>query len=95
MIKLYNEFKNEGFVVLGINAREGKKRVKEYIDKYKLTFPVPLDINGTVTKKYGVRAHPEHFLVSRRGELIGKTLGPRNWTDTKNRNLIRFLLDQD
>jgi peroxiredoxin len=95
LIKLYNEFKNEGFVVIGINAREGKKLVKKYVDKYKLTFPVPLDIHGTVTKNYGVRAHPEHFLVGRRGELIGKTLGPRNWTDTKNRNLIRFLLDQD
>ena len=95
MIKLYNDFKNEGFVVIGINDREGKEVVKKYIDKYKLTFPVSLDIHGIVTKKYGVRAHPMHFLVNKQGDLIGKSLGPRNWMDAKNRDLIRFLLDQD
>lgn len=95
MIKSYNEFRNEGFVVIGINDREGKEIVKKYIDMHKLTFPVPLDIHGKVVKNYGVRAHPEHFFVNRRGELIGKTLGPRNWNNTENRNLIRFLLGQD
>jgi peroxiredoxin len=94
LIELYNQFKNEGFVVLGINSLEGKGAVKKYIDKYKLTFPVPLDTQGEVKKEYGVRAHPEHFLVNKRGELIGKTLGPRNWMETKSRDLIRFLLDQ-
>jgi peroxiredoxin len=94
-MKLYNEFKNEGFVVIGIDVKERKRIVKKYIDKYKLTFLVLLDIHGKVEKKYGVRAHPEHFLINRRGELIGKTLGPRNWTSTKNRDLIRFFLDQD
>jgi len=94
-MKLYNEFKNEGFVVIGIDVQERKRIVKKYVDKYKLTFLVLLDIHGKVEKKYGVRAHPEHFLINRRGELIGKTLGPRNWTSTKNRDLIRFFLDQD
>lgn len=95
MIKLYNEFKNEGFVIIGIDVREGKEIVKKYVDTYKLTFPVLLDIQGNVEKKYGVRGHPGHFLINKRGELIGKTLGPKNWTKPKNRDLIRFLLDQD
>jgi peroxiredoxin len=95
LIKLYNEFNNKGFVVVGINDKEEKKIVKKYIDKYKLTFPVPLDIHGKVVKEYGVRAHPDHFLINKRGELIGKSLGPRNWMDAKNRDLIRFLLDQN
>lgn len=95
LIKLYDEFKNEGFVVIGIDVQEGKEIVKKYVDKYKLTFPVLLDIQGKVEKKYGVRGHPDHFLINRRGELIGKTLGPRNWAKPNNRDLIRFFLDQD
>ena len=74
--------------------REGKKIVKKYVDKYRLTFPILLDIHGEVEKTYGVRAHPEHFLINRRGELIGKALGPRNWMKRKNLDLIRFLLHQ-
>jgi len=95
LIKLYDEFKSEGFVVIGIDAREDKEIVKKYVDKHKLTFPVVLDINGKVEKKYGVRVHPEHYLINRRGELIGKALGPRNWMKRQNIDLIRFFLDQD
>jgi peroxiredoxin len=95
LIKLYNEFKEEGFVVIGIAVREGKEIVKKYIKKQKMTFPVLLDVHGDVEKKYGVRAHPQHFLLNKDGVLMGKTLGPRNWASTKNRNLIRVLLDQN
>ena len=73
LIKLYDEFKSEGFVVIGIDAREDKE----------------------IVKKYGVRVHPEHYLINRRGELIGKALGPRNWMKRQNIDLIRFFLDQD
>ena len=95
MIKLYNEFKNEGFVVIGINVREGNEIVKKYVDQHKLTFPVLLDIQGEVEKKYAVRGHPDHFLINKRGKLIGKTLGPRNWEKPNHFELIRFFLDQD
>ena len=93
MIKLYNEFKGEGFVVIGVGVWEGKDVIKKYIERKKMVFPVLLDIRGEVEKEYGVRAHPEHFLINRDGMLLGKTLGPRNWASTKNRNLIRTLLD--
>jgi peroxiredoxin len=95
LIKLYDEFNNKGFVVIGINDQESKETVKKYIDRYKLTFPVTLDLQGAAINNYGVRAHPAHFLINKRGELIGKSLGPRNWMDAKNRDLIRFLLNQD
>ena len=82
-------------MVIGIDVREESGIVKKYGDKYKLNFPILLDTHGIVEKKYGVRSHPEHFLINRRGELIGKTLGPRNWMKRKNLDLIRFLLHQD
>ena len=95
MIKLYGEFSGQGFVVIGIAVRERKEIVKKYVKKHKMTFPVLLDVSGDVEKKYGVRAHPEHFLLNRDGVLMGKTLGPRNWASSKNRNLIRILLNQN
>jgi len=95
LIKLYNEFKDEGFVVIGIAVREGKEIVKKYMKNKNMTFPVLLDVHGDVEKKYGVRAHPEHFLLNRDGTLMGKTLGPRNWASAKNRHLIRTLLEQN
>ena len=80
---------------IGIAVREGKEIVEKYIKKQKMPFPVLLDVHGDIEKKYGVRAHPEHFLINRHVGLIGKTLGPRNWASAKNRNLIRVLLEQN
>lgn len=94
LVKLYDEFKHNGFVVLAIDMGERKKIVKRYTKKENLSFPVLLDTNGRVSQLYGVRAQPDHFFINRQGEVIGRTLGGRDWTNKEMRNLIRFLVEQ-
>jgi hypothetical protein len=48
---------------------------------------------GKVSFDYGIRAHPDHFLIDRHGELKGSALGARESTSVESRNLIRFLVD--
>ena len=95
LVKLYDEFKNSGFVVLPIDRREKKETVKKYVEKNKLPFPVLLDTDGKVGVHYGVIAHPDHFLINGQGELIGRAVGARDWACVESRNLIRFLLEQN
>lgn len=95
LVKLYDEFKNNGFVVLAIDMGERKKIVKDYVKKEKLPFPVLLDTDGRVARLYGVRAQPDHYLIDGKGELIGRALGARNWASKESRNLIRFLVEQN
>ena len=94
MAKLYNEFRNKGFVVLAIDIQEKRKTVKAYMKNEKLPFPVLLDTDGQVARSYGVRAHPAHFLIDREGNLIGTAPGARNWTSEESRNLIRLLVEE-
>jgi peroxiredoxin len=94
-VKLYEEFKNTGFVVLAIDIGEQRETVKNYVEKAKLTFPVLLDTSGKVARDYGVRAHPVHYLIDGQGELIGMVRGARDWASEDNRNLVRFLVDQN
>jgi peroxiredoxin len=94
LAKLYNEFKEDGFVVLAIDIREKKEVVRNYIKKAKLPFPVLLDTDGRVAARYGIRAHPAHFLIDGQGKLVATALGARNWSSDESRNLIRFLIDQ-
>jgi peroxiredoxin len=95
LVKLYNEFKNSGFVVLAIDRREKKKIVQKYLEKKKLPFPVLLDTDGKVGNHYKVLALPDHFIIDRQGELIGRALGGRDWASVETRNLIRFLVEQN
>ena len=95
MVKLYEEFKDSGFVVLAIDVREKKETVREFVKKDKLPFPVLLDKEGEVSNKYGVRAFPDHFIIDGQGILIGRSLGGRDWASIEVRNLIRFLVEKN
>lgn len=75
--------------------KENRQIVKKYIIKKKMTFPILLDFDGKVEKQYGVRAHPTHFFINRQGEMIASALGGKNWMNSRNRNVIEFLLNQD
>ena len=95
LAKLYDEFEQNGFVVLAIDMGESKKKVKGYAKEEHLPFPVLLDTNGRVSRIYGVRAQPDHLLINGQGEVIGRTLGGRDWTSKEIRNLIRSLVEQN
>lgn len=94
MAKLYEEFKNNDLVVLGVDVEEKKKIVKRYVKKEKLPFPILLDTDGSVARNYGIRSHPIHFLIDRQGKIIGKVMGARNWASIESLDLIRFLVTQ-
>jgi len=94
-VKLYDEFKERGFVVLLVDVGETRKTVQEFFKKTKVPFPVLLDEDAKISKKYRIRAFPAHFFIDRQGILIGETLGGRDWTTDKVRELIRFLVKKD
>ena len=95
LAKLYNEFKERGFVILAVDIAEDKEVVRTYVSKAKLPFPVLLDRDGKVAARYGINAHPAHFLLDGDGKLIAAARGARNWTSNETRNLIRILIDQN
>ncbi len=95
LAKLYNEFQAKKFVILAIDIQEKREIVKQYVEQAKLPFPVLMDFLGQVAFEYGVRAHPAHYLINGKGELVASILGARDWASNESRNLIRFLLDQD
>jgi peroxiredoxin len=95
LAKLYNEFQEKNFVILAIDIQEKREIVKKYVKQEKLPFPILMDFTGQVASKYGVRAHPAHFLINGKGELVASILGARDWASSETRNLIRSVLDQD
>ena len=92
--KLYSEFKEQGFGVLLISFREDPELVKRTVDERGYVAPVLLDRNGEVTGKgYGVWGTPTAYFVDRRGQLIGRMVGRRDWGSPAARDFVRGLLD--
>lgn len=95
LAKLYNEFKDSGFVILAVDIAEKKEVVRNYLSKAKLPFPILLDKDGKVAARYGIRAHPAHFLLDGEGKIVGAAMGARNWASDETRNLIRIMVEQN
>ncbi|MFQ6066974.1 MAG: TlpA disulfide reductase family protein [bacterium] len=92
MEKLWQKFKEEGFVILAVDLREGKEKVSSFMKENGYTFPALLDPRGKVASTYGIRAIPTTFLLDPEGKIVGKALGARNWASQDAFKLIEHLL---
>ncbi|MES1147145.1 MAG: TlpA disulfide reductase family protein, partial [bacterium] len=61
MQSLYDQFKDQGFVILSISD-ETEDKVKPFIEKAKYNFPILLDPDGAVHKSYFIQGIPKSFI---------------------------------
>ena len=90
--KLFHEFKEKGLAALAISFKEPEGLVKDFQKEFKLSFPVLFDTEGKVSENYEFRGHPATFLIDRKGFLVGKVIGERNWSSPEARALVADLL---
>jgi hypothetical protein len=56
--------------------------------------PVLLDESGDVTGRgYGVWGPPTVYFIDRQGRLVGRAVGPRDWSTPAAHQFLRALLD--
>ena len=92
---LHREFKGQGLEVLLIDFRESPEHVRKVVKDRGYVAPVLLDESGDVTGRvYGVWGPPTIYLVDRSGRLVGRGVGPRNWTTPAAKTFVRELLAQ-
>ncbi|MFP4345038.1 MAG: TlpA family protein disulfide reductase [Anaerolineales bacterium] len=71
MQRYYEAYRDEGFVILGINAGEEQGTVENFVADYDITFPVAIDSTQQVMGEYGVTGLPSSFFVDREGRILG------------------------
>lgn len=63
----YEEHKDEGFLLIGIEAGEPADEVAQFIDEYKLTFPIWLDPNNQALSAFQNDNLPSSYVIDREG----------------------------
>ena len=94
MEKLWQRFKEEAFVILAVDFREGKEEVSSFMKDYGLTFPVLLDSGGEAANNYRIRGFPTTYLVDSEEMIVGGALGAREWASEDAFDLIEHLLSE-
>jgi peroxiredoxin len=77
MQQVYDDLKDEGFVVLAVNTtyNDSVSKAMAFLDEYDLTFTTLMDISGEVSQLYQLRATPTSFFVDPDGVIQEVVLG--------------------
>ena len=66
--------------IIAVNMTTEEKRgiegVEEFIEGYGLTFPIPLDSDGTVTDAYKIAIIPTTYIIGTDGKINQRVVGP-------------------
>jgi peroxiredoxin len=75
--KVYNEYKDEGFVVLAINMthQDDPFNIAPFVAEHGLTFPILLDETGATARAYQLRSLPSSFFIGRDGIINEVVIG--------------------
>jgi len=77
LIKIYNEFKDRGFEILGVGAEKSMDAWVKAITADKLPWTNVSDLKGdrnTAALIYGVSYYPTNFLIDRTGTIIARDI---------------------
>lgn len=65
----YEQFKDEGFMVLAVNFDEPEQDVRDFQEELGLTFPLLLDPRAEVQRLYQIRGYPSSVFINRVGKI--------------------------
>ncbi|RTR31041.1 redoxin domain-containing protein [Robertmurraya yapensis] len=78
MQKLYEEYKDEDVVVVGVNVTSTEKNredVEKFVKEYQLTFPILMDEIGEVTHQFEILSFPTTYFIDSDGVIRSKVIG--------------------
>jgi peroxiredoxin len=91
--KLYRRYRSEGVTVLAVTLdKKSEKNIKSFVEEYELSFPVLLDEEGKVERLYPSMTIPFTYVIDRKGRIVARVDGAKNWESSETFEAIEYLL---
>lgn len=94
---LYQRYRDQGFVVLGVSVdEEDQDVIEEFLKVIPVDFPILLDPEQTLATTYETFRIPESFFIDPEGKIVGKVSGPQDYeAPVFAKKVERILPDKD
>lgn len=93
MENLYRRYRSQGLEILAVSLDKGSpEKVQIFADEYRLSFPVLLDSDGQVERRYHSRTIPTTFVINKKGMVVAEVDGAKNWESEKTFEALEYLL---
>ena len=89
---IYKQYKNQDFVLLGVNVEPDPKPAGEWLKKQPATFPVLYDVKSQVSDLYKVSGMPTTVWVDKKGNLRLVHQSYKPGDENEYMNNIRMLM---
>lgn len=91
--KLYRRYRSEGVTVLAVTLdKKSEKNIKSFVEEYELSFPVLLDEEEKVERLYPSMTIPFTYVIDRKGRIVARVDGAKNWESSETFEAIEYLL---
>ena len=70
--KVWQEFKKEDFLLIGVDTKEPKEKVDLFIDKMKVTYPISYDPDGKIFSDFTIEGAgvTRNIVVDKNGKIV-------------------------
>ncbi len=81
MQRLYESLPREQFEILAINMQEDRETVQRFISEHGFDYPILLDFDGAVARRYAVRGLPTSYVIAPDGSMPAALIGFAHWDE--------------
>jgi peroxiredoxin len=92
---LYRRYRSEGLTVLAVSIdKAADQKVKDFVEKRQLSFPVLLDTKGEAERLYPSVSIPFTYVIDQQGRVVARVDGAKNWKSEETFKAVEYLLKQ-
>jgi thiol-disulfide isomerase/thioredoxin len=90
--RLRERFAAQGLEVIGVNFQENAQRIRPFLARYGLDFPVVRDHDGSARAGWGVSVFPSSFVIAPDQSVAFVVVGEADWSAPPIEPRVRALL---
>jgi cytochrome c biogenesis protein CcmG/thiol:disulfide interchange protein DsbE len=71
----WREYRDRGVIFIGVDTNDFTGDAKDFVDEFRVTYPIAYDGPGRLWEPWGLTALPETFIVDRDGTIVEHRIG--------------------
>ncbi|MFN3564603.1 MAG: TlpA family protein disulfide reductase [Burkholderiaceae bacterium] len=92
MQRLREKLRGEPFEILAVNYQEGAPRIRAFLQKIPVDFPIVRDTDGSVARAWNARVFPSSYVIGADGRIRYALVGSIDWSAPEVENTLRKLM---